>query len=405
MGTQLNDIYNNLKDIRTYLIKIGPDRRKGDILLKKLEEAKIAIAPLDKLIEDITVQIDNSEIREDDVTIIKDIQIKIKNLYAEILAFKKTENRERTGLAMAQFDLKIAVSLLPVMNGSEDRTKQLIDAIELYDSMLLNDSKQLLINFILKTRLTTNAKLRLKSTYTTVQALLTDIRKHLLTQKSDVALQSKLNSMRQGDKTIEQFGKELEELFVDLTISQAQNNDNAYEILRPINEKNAIKRFSDGLRNQKLSTIISSRNYSYLKDAIRAALDEEIAHTNNTHVMAMAKHHKTQYNTNRQYNNNTHRQYNNYRQSSNQPNPRNNTNTFSNNHFNRYNRTNFNNNYRHNNYSNNSYHGNNNNFRGKNRNSRINFMTENRQHSGETVTQEDATVMANEKPIQFFRDN
>lgn len=47
--------------------------------------------------------------------------------------------------------------------------------------------------------------------------------------------------------------------------------------MRPINEKNAISRFANGLRSQKLSTIISARNFTTLKDAIRAAEDESTA--------------------------------------------------------------------------------------------------------------------------------
>lgn len=39
----------------------------------------------------------------------------------------------------------------------------------------------------------------------------------------------------------------------------------------------AVKKFADGLRNRRLSTIISARDYSDFKDAVRAAEDEESA--------------------------------------------------------------------------------------------------------------------------------
>ena len=129
----------------------------------------------------------------------------------------------------------------------------------------------MLIKFILKTRLSNNAKLRLKSNYESMQSLLNDIKTHLLTKKSDIALQAKLFSIKQNEKSIAEFGKELEELFVDLTISQANGDNNAFDTFRPINEKLTIKRFASGLRNQKLSTIISCRDFVYLKDAIRSA--------------------------------------------------------------------------------------------------------------------------------------
>lgn len=60
-----------------------------------------------------------------------------------------------------------------------------------------------------------------------------------------------------------------------MTISQADGNDSRYDILRPINEKSAIKRFADGLTDPKLSTIISSRQFTSLPEAIRTAIDEQ----------------------------------------------------------------------------------------------------------------------------------
>lgn len=60
-----------------------------------------------------------------------------------------------------------------------------------------------------------------------------------------------LNNLCQNDMTISEYGNKLSELFVGLTIAQADGNSKASEILRPINEKLAIKRFSDGLRNRR----------------------------------------------------------------------------------------------------------------------------------------------------------
>lgn len=54
---------------------------------------------------------------------------------------------------MASSDLKTAVSLVPVMNDTEDTTNKIIDPIEfyvLYETMLSNNGKLLLIKFIFK---------------------------------------------------------------------------------------------------------------------------------------------------------------------------------------------------------------------------------------------------------------
>lgn len=122
---------------------------------------------------------------------------------------------------MERFDLKTASSLLPVMNDSETVTSQLIDAVELYSSMLDEVSQGFLINYILKTRLSPSAKLRLNLTYTTVDNLIADMKLHLLTKKSAASLSIQLHKTKQNDKSIEAYGKQIEELMVNLTISQA----------------------------------------------------------------------------------------------------------------------------------------------------------------------------------------
>ncbi|KAJ3666617.1 hypothetical protein Zmor_002052 [Zophobas morio] len=156
-----------------------------------------------------------------------------------------------------KFDLKTAASLLPVMDGSERVTKQLIDGIEMYDSMLDDNGKKLLTTYILKTRLSEN------------------IRNYLLTKKSPASLSVQLSRAKQYSKSVEEFGRSIEELLVDLTITQADGNRQALEILRQSNEKIAINAFANGLGNFELRTVIKARNYEKLSDAIRGATDEE----------------------------------------------------------------------------------------------------------------------------------
>ncbi|KAJ0181472.1 hypothetical protein K1T71_003557 [Dendrolimus kikuchii] len=177
-----------------------------------------------------------------------------------------------------EFDLKIALSLLPVMTDEDSTTRQLIDGINYYSSVLgSQQSKTHLVNFVLKSRLSQIAKSKLDSKYESVDDLIRDMRSILLPKKSFVALQNKLQTTRQDHKSINDYGKELTEIFMDLTIAQADGNSENLKILQPLNEKQAIKRFADGLRNKRLSTIVAARNFTSLKDAVQAAVDEEIA--------------------------------------------------------------------------------------------------------------------------------
>lgn len=176
-----------------------------------------------------------------------------------------------------KFDLRTAAGLIPVMNGSEAVTKQLIDAIGLYDSLLDDNGKTLLTTYVLKTRLSESAKIRLESSYTSNALLIDDLKKYFISKKSSAALSTKLNSERQNSRSIDEFGRSLEELMVDLTLTQAEGNEQNANVLRPVNEKIAINAFANGLSNQNLRTIIKARNYQSLNDAIRGAKDEEIS--------------------------------------------------------------------------------------------------------------------------------
>lgn len=303
----LHLIYNQLNRLKENLVKLGPRRREGQILNKKHLETQTLYEQSQEILLILYKKYEKKECPEEVIQFAKVIKNKINRIYQEILVLCKvkeqieeegregqvseqeTEEEEQSSsresesdsdIEMAgkdNFELKTAVSLLPVMDSTEATTLRLIDAIDLYDSMLKEEGKQSLINFILKTRLSQSAKLRMSSTYTSVATLLVDMRQHLVTKKSDVALQSKLQATVQGSRSIQDFGSEIEQIFVNLTISQADGNMERYNVLREINERNAINRFAHGLSSQKLSTIISARNFSSLKDAIRAAQDEAVS--------------------------------------------------------------------------------------------------------------------------------
>lgn len=147
-------------------------------------------------------------------------------------------------------DLKIATSLLPFMDDKENTTKQLIDAIELYDSVLHNDNKKLLTNFVLKARLSQAVKIRLENSYMSNQLLIQDIQKHLLTKRSASSLSIFLHNARQNSKSIiDDFGKHIEELMLNLTISQFDGRPESLAMLRET--------------NKKLATNTPPENYTY----------------------------------------------------------------------------------------------------------------------------------------------
>lgn len=268
MEVELTTLFLQLKLLREAIVKLGPSRRQGQNFDKKIGEAKALYSKFKCIIEGTSKEKCSEEL----VQLVSNIE----SLYKNTIKFESEVSNEQK-MAAEKFSLKTAVSLLPKMNGDEQVTQDLIDAIGLYSSMLEGTDSVLLIKFVLTTRLTQGARIRLSPTYASVDSLLADMKKHLLTVKSDVAIQAKLTRTRQDNKSIADFGAEIERLMTDLTISQAGEDSEAYKILQPFNEKYAIRKFADGLRNQRLGTIITARNLTSLKDAIRVAEDENCA--------------------------------------------------------------------------------------------------------------------------------
>lgn len=278
MYEELLQLYNDLVKIRIYLIKIGPSRRRGEIVLKKLKEADKLLSTFNDSIEHLNLL--KTRLKDEELRKFDKLNKDFVSLYDNILDLCNNSPSAEGSiieLNMAKFDLKIALSLLPVLNDDGTNTKQLIDGIEYYQTELDSDGQLKLINFVLKSRLSQSAKLKLNTKYDSVNELVKAMKTSLLPKKSATALQHKLYNEKQNDLSIDDYGKKITDLFVDLTISQSEGNESNFGILKPINEKLAIKSFADGLRNRRLSTIIAARQFTSLSDAIQAAVDEEVS--------------------------------------------------------------------------------------------------------------------------------
>ena len=123
MAQFLKELYEELLDVRKYLIKIGPSRRQGNIVEKKLNEARLIAQQYNKYIQNVSKvqRLDRAENQ-----LIEKYYVDFNNLYIEVCNFCKSSEF----VTMEKFDLKVALSLLPVMNDEISNTKQLIDAID-----------------------------------------------------------------------------------------------------------------------------------------------------------------------------------------------------------------------------------------------------------------------------------
>lgn len=89
------------------------------------------------------------------------------------------------------------------MDNNKKTIKSIIDSVEMYSEMLPYPGNNLLIKFVLKSRLSENAKLHMATNYVSINDLIQDLRKTLLTEKSFTAIQQRLQTISQGWRTID----------------------------------------------------------------------------------------------------------------------------------------------------------------------------------------------------------
>lgn len=270
----------NLEIIRSKLIIVNNFKRDYGVIKGKFNsagykpeiigQAKEFVAQIDRHFEAIFKILKDRE----NVCQTKQSEFKEENKYTQSIS-SNSECLVQVNIMAEKFDLRTAASLLPVMNGTENVTRQLIDGIDLYDSLLDASGKTSLTNYVLKTRISQNAKIRLANSYTSNQNLIRDIKTHFLTKKAASTLSVQLSTIRQGNRSIEDFGRKIEDLLSELTIAQADGNEEALNVLSGVNEKLAINSFANGLNSADVRTIVKARNYAKLGEAIRGAKDED----------------------------------------------------------------------------------------------------------------------------------
>lgn len=201
MNISLEQLYDNLKEIRVYLIKIGPSRRVGKILDTKLKEANDIYCNYSKWLLNFKNIVKEGKIKSTDISSYENYCKNFESLYQDIKNLCQPECVQSENLSnMDTFKLKTALTLLPVMSDDETSVKQLIDNIQYYNSLLTKEEcKNNLIKFILKSRLSQSAKLRLNSDYSNIDTLISDMKKELLPNKGAAAIQNKLQKLRQND--------------------------------------------------------------------------------------------------------------------------------------------------------------------------------------------------------------
>lgn len=273
-------LLTDIEQFKTNRNKDNKERRENSLYT---ENKLIDLGTLIKRFETLKC-IFASNIHKTDFT--KEVKVYSQKIKIELESLQTLlHSRLNKQVKMAdKFDLKVVSGLLPIMNGNEDITKQLIDGIIFYAGTLGNDQHKLLIQYVLKTRLSNNAKIRLNSDYNTIEELIKDITTNFITKKSVLTLSTQLHQIKQNNASISEYGQQIEKLLGELTISQAGDDEKLIKTLKPINEKIAINTFCNGIKNPELRTIVKSRNADSLKTAINIAEEEDFNKPTSTNL-------------------------------------------------------------------------------------------------------------------------
>lgn len=203
MAHELQDIYDKLRQLKDELRLLSYVKRTPERLKEKLNEATVVYNCYFVLLPIIRKKTDDDTLLYDDGQrctlnlynyVSSSLCDKIEECYLQIKEFcnmynvlvTKDGRYELIGSTSnvepkMDFNLNTALSLLPVMNNEDSSIHQLIDSIDYYSSTLKTEQCKLsLIKFVLKTRLSRQAKLKLKSDYPSIDALLSDMRMFLL---------------------------------------------------------------------------------------------------------------------------------------------------------------------------------------------------------------------------------
>uniref|UniRef100_A0A6P7GNH6 Uncharacterized protein LOC114340967 isoform X2 n=1 Tax=Diabrotica virgifera virgifera TaxID=50390 RepID=A0A6P7GNH6_DIAVI len=217
---RIQRIVEDITILNRNLTKDTIERRKNKLITDKWLEKLRTITEQFRTVHKI-YKGDSCKAAEDKfiADIIAKIGEKIGKVQTELRKRQVEHNNDKMG---EKFELKTAGNLIPHIGNTEESIRAFIDAIELYDEFLDDEGKPQLTKYLLKVKPTQAAKLRLKTSYNSNAALITDIKEKFLVKQSIPVLSAEINSAKQENRSIEKFGRSLEERKAKLTIAQAE---------------------------------------------------------------------------------------------------------------------------------------------------------------------------------------
>lgn len=265
---------------------------------------------------------------------------------------------------MSEFDFNIGLKLDELHSSKASDIKSFLALIKCYHATLSTAGKAALVSFVVAAKIKGEAKTRLgTSAYTTLEQLETAIYRNVLAKETHEELTRRLNKAQQGKRSIQDYGRYLEDLSTRLAACMVRDaptlDRNTVEITC---KKMAVTQFQNGC-DENIKLVLAAARPATLDDAVAIASAAPQPTINSTYYVRKDTRQRRPGN-----NSNWNRENNNFRNNNNRGNG--NWNRSSNNNANNWNRNNNNNrdtrNNNSNGYRNDNNNNNNSNFRGQN---------------------------------------
>lgn len=279
----LQEIYEGLAKIRTYLIKIGSARRKGECLDKKLKEANEIHDQLPKVISQINKDLDKYS--ADEVEEFRDLKRKIIKKYLKILELGPGVNESEGDVAETVTETQLSVEpkilskmtlTLPEFFNLADKLLPKSFAGDIAELTSFIDSLELLktncgthadsaLNFV-KTRLTGKARLAITDDITTLDAVIQVLKAKCKGEKSSV-VEAKLLNVKQNGKDASAFTKQIDDLASSLLtayLSEGIPSGTAESFVK----NKVVKVLASNGRSDRTKLIMEAGSFDTVQDAI-----------------------------------------------------------------------------------------------------------------------------------------
>lgn len=294
----MDDITANINALQKIIsnFKKAPNRAyRKKTLKKKIEEAKelknsiqIRLQSIEDCLDLNTVELLNRKATSLTSNIILLAQEKItelgnktdptiKNIAICSLFISRLKNKvTQTKMANLIDIIKTISTIVPQFDGTVDKLKSFIDALNLAKTLETAENKPTIINVIL-TKLEGKARNAFPETPMSINVIIDTLKNHIKMAPPEQIL-AKMTNMKQNT-TLEAFCLEIENLVAKLEASYI-SKEVPPQVAKSMATKEGIKSLTTGIKDEKTSLIIRAGSFTSFSDAMTKALEESTTNQN-----------------------------------------------------------------------------------------------------------------------------